>query len=337
MTGTTFGDSFAPIAIATRSGAEESIHHGAGSALAADGTQIASIGDPDVVVFPRSALKPMQADAMVGLGLDLPSRLLAVACASHSGEAVHLDAVREILHRFDFTEAELQNTADRPYGAAARTAARLAGVEPSPLQQNCSGKHAAMLATCRINGWSTDEYLHEDHPLQVAITRRIDELVTGADDGSVAHVGIDGCGAPSHMIFLRGLAQAYARLANSQSAVAAAMAAHPHLVGGTGRDITAWTAVIPGLVVKEGAAGVLAAAMPDGRAVAFKIADGSDLARRAVTVTALRHLGLDDGNAAWDATARAVAVPVLGHGVAVGELRGLDWTRPTSRRARRRT
>ena len=159
-----------PIAVATRSGMDESVHHGAGVALDRDGAVVAAVGDPELVVYPRSCLKPLQAHAMVGIGLELTDAQLAVACASHDGSPMHLDAVRSILARYGLDEADLANTPARPAGAAARAAARAAGVEPSPLQQNCSGKHAAMLATCRVNGWPTDGYLDRDHPLQAAIT-----------------------------------------------------------------------------------------------------------------------------------------------------------------------
>ena len=141
----------------------------------------ASIGDPDLVVYPRSCLKPMQAHAMVAAGLELDDRQLAVACASHDGSPAHLDVVRSILERYDLAESDLRNTPARPYGAAARTAARNAGIEPSALQQNCSGKHAAMLATCRVNGWSIDDYLDQHHPVQTAITNGVEGLdIVGA-------------------------------------------------------------------------------------------------------------------------------------------------------------
>ena len=165
---------FAPIAVATRSGFDESLHYGAGVVLrvgpdlgrnkvAAAGIpqSDAVIGDPMLVVYPRSCLKPMQAHAMTQLGLDLPPDLLAVACASHSGEGPHLEAVQRTLSLAGLNVGDLQNTPTRPYGDAARGVARRAGIEPSALQQNCSGKHAAMLVTCKINGWPIEQYLDQ--------------------------------------------------------------------------------------------------------------------------------------------------------------------------------
>ena len=314
--------SFAPIAVATRSGLDESLHFGAGLVRDGLGAVEASIGDSDTIVYPRSSLKPLQADAMVAVGLDLPADLLAVVCATHSGEAMHLDAVRRTLKMVGLTEADLQNTPARPSGATACDAARRAGIEPSALQQNCSGKHSAMLATCKINGWPIEHYLAIDHPLQLSITAHIAQLIGAA----ITEIGIDGCGAPTHAFALRGLADAFAAVVSADGPVARAMRAHPELVGGTGRDITAWMQAVPGLIAKEGAAGVLAAALPDGRAVAYKIADGSESARQAVMPKAMKLLGVDR-----ETIQRVVAetrVLVMGHGQEVGQLRPLRWLAP---------
>ncbi len=317
---TRFDATVAPIAVATRSGMEESVHHGAGVALDPAGAVVAAVGDPELVVYPRSCLKPLQANAMIGVGLELTDAQLAVACASHDGSRMHLDTVRSILARYGLDESDLANTPARPFGARARAEARSAGVEPSPLQQNCSGKHAAMLATCRVNGWPTDDYLDRDHPVQAAITVGIRSL--GA---VVEHIGVDGCGAPTHAFSLRELAGAFAMVAAPDSVVARAMSSHPELVGGPTRDVTLWMQALPTLVAKEGAAGVMAAAFADGRAVAYKVADGSDTARRAVVPAALRAVGVDVAATAAT-TVERVAVPVLGHGEAVGRLEELEWT-----------
>ena len=325
-------NTFAPIAVATRSGFDESLHHGAGVVLdyrisrddAVDQripNSSAAVGDPMTVVYPRSCLKPMQAYAMTAVGLDLPLDLLAVACASHSGEAAHLDAVKRTLATVGLTVDDLQNTPARPYGADARGAARQAGVEPSALQQNCSGKHAAMLATCKTNDWPIEHYLDQAHPLQQAISAETCRI--GLQDPETMHVGIDGCGAPTHAIPLFGLANAFGWLVSTESAVSRAMQAHPELVGGTGRDVTAWMRAVPGLIAKEGAAGVMAAALPDGRAVAYKIAGGSDAARQAVMPEALRLLGVDAEMI--ERLAQQTAVPVSGGGSTVGQLVGLEW------------
>jgi len=314
---TRFDGLIAPMAVASRNEFDESVHHGAGVTLDAGGTISSVVGDPDLVVYARSSLKPMQAHAMVAVGLELPDALLAVACASHDGSTVHLDAVRSILDRFDLVETDLQNTPTRPSGEAARSAARAAGLGPSALQQNCSGKHAAMLATCRVNGWPIDGYLQHDHPLQLAITAGFETLGC-----TVHHIGVDGCGAPTHALSLRDLAAAFATIATDGTPVAGSMRAEPVMVAGPTRDVTRWMQHVPGLIAKEGAAGVMAAALPDGRALAFKIADGDNVARQAVVPTALRCIGVDIETAPED----LVSHPVMGHGREVGRIRALEWS-----------
>lgn len=315
--------SFASIAVATRSDVDESLHHGAAVVVDPAGVVLASVGDPELLIHPRSALKPFQADAMLAAGLELPHRLLAVVAASHSGEQRHLDAVVEILERHGLEVSDLANTATRPFGADARDAARRAGIEPSSLQQNCSGKHAAMLATCRINGWAIDSYLDPEHPLQELIADHIDSLAA-RDGGAVADIGVDGCGAPTHVMPLVDVARSLGAMFHNGSDVAEAMAAEPAMVGGTGRDVTLWMEAVPGLAAKEGAAGVMVVGLPDGRAGALKIADGNDDVRRAVTPELLRRLGVDVDGLHRTVLDR-VAVPVLGHGMPVGEIRPLPW------------
>jgi L-asparaginase II len=322
--GTRFAtNSFAPIAVATRNGIDESLHHGAGVVIAPDGSIAVSIGDPELAIHPRSALKPFQASAMVGLGLDLPHRLLAVVVASHSGEQQHLDAVGEILDRFDLSVDDLRNTPDRPHGVTAKQVSITSGVDSSRPHQNCSGKHAGMLATCRVNGWAIDSYLDPEHPLQEAITNEIDRL-SGRAGGAVIDIGVDGCGAPTHLMPLIDVARSLSTMFREGSAVVEAMAAAPALVGGTDRDVTLWMEAVPGLAAKEGAAGVMVLGLPDGSAAALKIADGSDLARQAVTVELLRMLGIDvDGG--LSCVRDRVAVQMRGHGTPVGSLEPLAW------------
>ena len=159
----------APLACVVRSGVVESVHHGHVVGLAGGGTAAVVVGDPDVTFFPRSSLKPLQAVAMLRAGLDLSGELLALAAASHSGEADHLDGVRRILAGAELVEGDLQNTPDLPLDPDAAARWRAAGRRPTPLAQNCSGKHAAMLATCRAAGWDIAGYRDPGHPLQRAI------------------------------------------------------------------------------------------------------------------------------------------------------------------------
>jgi L-asparaginase II len=312
-------EAFAPVAITSRSGFDESVHFGAVVALGPSGEIELAVGDPHVALYPRSSNKPLQAVAMVRAGLQLPAELLALVCASHDGTPLHLGGVRRILALSGLTEPALANTPDLPVDVeAARTVLRDGG-GPTPLQMNCSGKHAGMLATCTCNGWPTDVgYLEPDHPVQRAITATIDELA-GEEH---AHIGVDGCGAPAHVISLLGLARAFRTIAGSRDgpcrSVYEAMTTHPEMVGGDRRDVTVLMRGMPGLMAKDGADGVYAAALPDGRAVALKIADGASRARPAVMVAALRALGIDTAP-----VERQLEQPVMGHGHPVGVVRAI--------------
>jgi L-asparaginase II len=313
------GTRAAPLARVVRSGTVESVHHGHLVGVAADGTLALAVGDPTVAFFPRSSLKPVQVVGMVRAGLDLPGELLALAAASHSGEPAHLDGVGRILARAGLTDDDLQNTPGLPLDPDCAARWRAAGRPPARRAQNCSGKHAAMLATCVTAGWDPAGYLHPEHPLQRALRATAEEL-TGVP---VVHVGVDGCGAPLFSTTPLGLARAFARIATAppgtpEERVAAALRAHPWWVAGTGREVTRLAAAVPGIVAKEGAEGVFAAALPDGRAVALKVLDGAARPVAAVAVAALRVLGA--GGAALDAVG---ATPVLGHGAPVGAVEPL--------------
>ena len=302
-----------------RSGVVESVHAGAVVALRADGTVALALGAVDVPVFPRSSNKPLQAVALLDAGWAPPDeQCVALATASHSGFPQHLEVVRRTLSAAGLSEEALGCPPLLPLGEKAAHALLRAGGEASPLTMNCSGKHAAMLATCVANGWTVEGYLARDHPVQQAMETTLGELA----GERVAHVAVDGCGAPQHALTLTGLARAFATLAvggGNERRTAEAMRAHPELVGGPGREVTRLMEGIPGLVAKDGAEGVFAAALPDGRAAAVKIADGANRAAVPALVAALRVLGVSAPVLAELGTA-----PVLGGGVPVGELRPTD-------------
>jgi len=313
-----------PVIVAeiVRSGFVEGHHHGSVVALAADGTPEWSVGEVVEPVLPRSCNKPLQALGMVRAGLDLPPDLLALSCASHSGEPFHLDGVRRILALGGLDESALQTPPDWPLDDAARTAAIRAGEEPSSLAMNCSGKHAAMLLTCVVNGWDTATYRSPDHPLQQAIAGAFAEL-TGEP---VAVTAVDGCGAPLLSTSLTGLARGFRALAvaseGPERRVADAIRAHPAYVSGTTRDELKLLTAIPGAIGKAGAEACYAVALPDGRAYALKVDDGGARARPVVMAEALRRSGVP-AEAGVDAEALddTGRVPVLGAGEPVGEIR----------------
>ena len=311
------------LARVTRGPLVESVHTGHLVVVRPGGEVRLSVGEPDAVVWGRSCLKPLQAVGLVEAGLDLDPRGLALASASHSGEPAHLAVVRDVLADHGLTEADLASTPDVPLGAEAADAWRAAGGGPTSLTQNCSGKHAAMLATCVRAGWPTAGYLDPGHPVQRAAVAAVERL-TGVP---AEHAAVDGCGAALPSTTLRGLARAFGRLAAApagtpEARVADAVRAHPALVGGTGRDVTDLLRAVPGLVAKDGAEGVYAAGLPDGTGIAVKVADGAARPRAAVVAAALTHvLTADGGPGAVPAALGDVGrVVVLGHGTPVGEL-----------------
>jgi L-asparaginase II len=318
MSASPLSDAFVELAVTTRNGHDESVHYGAVVALESDGSVAFALGDAGAVVFPRSSTKPIQATAMVASGLSLPPRLLALVCASHDGRAEHLSTAKEILATAGLTEDALGNTADYPLDPDAQDAAIRAGGVKTALQMNCSGKHSGMLATCVHNGWDLESYLHVDHPLQ----QRITEMVPQLAGEEASFIGVDGCGAPAHALSLTGLARAFrsVALAPSSSAagqVATAIRQHPEMLGGPTRDITLLIQGVPGLMGKDGAEGVFAIALPDGRAIALKISDGANRARPPVMKFALQTLGVDVS--AVDP--RAFDSVIFGHGKPVGSVR----------------
>lgn len=300
-----------------RNGWVESEHRGSVVGLAADGSVAFTIGRPEAPTYPRSSAKPLQGLTMVRHGLDLKDELLALGCASHPGEPFHVDGVRRILAGAGLAPDDLQCAPDLPRHEPSRAAMVVAGTAPAPLYTNCSGKHSAMLATCVRNGWPTATYRDPDHPLQVAIRDTIGDLA----GEPVTKVAVDGCGAPLFGFSLVGLARAFHSVAlgadgTAQHRVRSAMAGYPEWVGGTGSDVARLMRALPGAVAKDGAEGVYAIGLPDGRAVALKIADGTARARNVVMAAALRRLGVPA-----DTLADLAEVPVLGHGEPVGAIR----------------
>jgi L-asparaginase II len=307
-----------------RSGFVESRHHGSLVALAPDGkTQLLSVGDVDSPMFPRSSNKPMQASAVVRLGVveafGLEDRHIALASASHSGEPMHVTVVRDLLARADVPESALACPYDLPLDTESATAILARGGTPSRITHNCSGKHAAFLAACAAHGWPIEGYRDAGHPLQLHVRTVIEELA----DETVVVIGVDGCGAPIFGLSLIGLARAFGRIAtapagSAEDVVAGAIRRQPVLFGGTGRDVTRLLQAVPGLVAKDGAEGVFAAALPDGTSIALKIDDGSFRPRTALMVAALRALGVTGD----EAELAALESPeVLGGGSRVGEVR----------------
>ena len=299
-----------------RSGFVESVHLGTVVVLDPDGGVVHAAGDPDAAVLPRSANKPLQLVGMVRAGLRLDEPDLAVGASSHSGEQPHVRRVRDLLTANKIPESVLVCPPALPLGVEAAHAVLRAGGGPARAYMNCSGKHTAMVLTCVANDWPVSGYADPAHPLQVAVRAAVEDLA-----GPVTAVAVDGCGAPLLGLTLTGLARAFGRLTTAEPgsperAVADAMRAHPDLVGGTGRDVTAVMRAVPGLLAKDGAEGVYAAALSDGSAVAVKVADGTDRARTPLLLDGLGRLGVHA-----EALDGLAAAPVLGGGHPVGSIR----------------
>lgn len=302
------------LAEVVRSGVREGGHRGHAVIVDAEGAVLQSWGDPHAQILPRSANKIAQASAMVRAGLPMADELLALSAASHSGEPFHIDGVRRILG--DIPTDRLQTPADWPWDEEDRCALRVDGLGPTPLYMNCSGKHAAMLVTCAVNGWSLEDYLSPDHPLQQAIAAEIAELA-GEQPWARA---IDGCGAPLLGLTLAGLARTGSRAATAdpvspERRVADAMRDYPEWVAGTRRDATALSAGVPGLLLKEGAEGVYVAGLPDGTGIAMKIEDGTGRARQVVMAAILARVGIDT-----EIIREQSVIPLLGGRERVGEI-----------------
>jgi L-asparaginase II len=299
--------SLVPLVESYRGGTLECVYFGALAVSDTQGRIVASAGDPHWRTFTRSTLKPLQALPFVQgggpqhFGFTLAN--LAMLCASHSGEPMHVEQVDNILAKADVSYHRLQCGCHVPYYADL-------GAWPPPApgsyderNHNCSGKHSGFLAWCAQHGEAVETYLEPAHPLQRAIRRELAAAV-GLEEAQLA-MGIDGCSAPNYAMPLANLARGFARLASgtrdtqfgaSFDALANAMTAHPELVSGTGRNDLAFMQAGRGdWVTKVGAEGVqVVASRSRGQALALKISDGNKLALFAATVEALDQLGWMD-------------------------------------------
>ena len=261
------------LAEVTRGGVVESLHLGHLIILNSDGSTYLSKGSPELSFYPRSAVKSLQASAMLKAGLTVSDEELAIVCASHSGNQIHIDLVTKMLADRGIPLSAMGNASDKPLGEKEKiTWGDKAGTQ---LTQNCSGKHAGMLITCQQNGWDLSTYLEMGHPLQIAIKNEI-ELLAGE---KVSTSTFDGCGAPLFAISLTGLAKTFSTLVKSNDLVykqiVTACTKYPELVAGEGRLTTRMMRSVPGLFMKEGAEGIQVCALSDGRVIAIKIIDGS--------------------------------------------------------------
>jgi L-asparaginase II len=301
------------------------MHDGAVAVVSADGALIASSGDIDQPYFLRSAAKPFQAFVSQECGASLDPLELAITCASHDGEPVHVALVESMLARAGLDETALQCPPSWPLSAAATARHRREGRDQTRRAwNNCSGKHAAWLRACSVQGWPLDGYLAPDHPIQV----RIIDLVNELGGFPVSPVGVDGCGAPVHRTTTRVMALLYARLASLSRLreVLDAMHRYPALVSGNGNGDSS-IAVALNAAAKRGAAGCIGVAIDGRLGVAVKSWDGIQEVADASAIATLAALGELPAVAA-DRLASLARPKVLGGGRVVGELEprvDLQW------------
>jgi len=259
-----------PIRVTVLRGETAESEHRVHAVAVQDGQVVATAGDPDFVTFMRSAAKPIQAMPVARAREDLDDRDLAIASASHLADDDQLAAVRALLAKAPATEDDLECGA----------------FEGSALRHNCSGKHSAMLALCRAEGWPIEGYRLPDHPCQQAGLAEVARLA-GTDE---VRTGIDGCGVVTFALPLTRIAIAFAGV---DGRVADAMRAHPQLIRGPRAVDTVLMQAFPGWVSKGGAEALLCAASPEGLSLALKVEDGAQRALRPALGAFLNELGLD--------------------------------------------
>lgn len=282
----------------------ESVHRGAVCVVDADGATVLSLGDVAQPVFPRSAVKALQALPLVESGAAdhycLADEELAIACGSHGGEPAHVAAVERMLARAGLDAAALECGAHRPSHALSAEALVRAGRAPSALHNNCSGKHAGFLCVARQLGVEHRRYVEPSHQVQRAVKSTIEDLAGVAIEKD--QCAVDGCSVPTWAVPLTNLARAFARFgtgrglsaarAKAASRLRAACERHPFFVAGTGRFATVAMERLPGRAfIKGGAEGVFCCALPDqGLGIAFKCDDGAGRAAEALMAALMLRL-----------------------------------------------
>lgn len=309
-------ESVVELAEVVRSGFVESRHFGLAVALDPDGKQLFAAGEVDSVVLPRSTAKPLQAVGCLVAGAELSEEQTAIAAGSHTGEDRHVTLVDGLLRSAGLDREALGCPPDRPEDEPTRFRLIAEGIGPEKVRMNCSGKHAAMLKATVARGADVSAYLDPASPVQQTISAEIERL-TEATTGIVT---MDSCGTPLLGMPLSGLARAFGRLTTAapgtaERHVAEAMRRHPELVGGKGHQNSEVMRLLPGVIAKGGAEGVIGMAMPDGHAVAVKVIDGSPRATTALALTMLEKCGLD-----VSAAGALMDLTILGGGRPVGRI-----------------
>jgi L-asparaginase II len=289
------------VASVTRNGQIESIHRGHIAVVDASGNLVAFLGDPDYWTYIRSAAKPFQIMSLLKDAVDrdfkFTNKELTVMLASHNGEDIHVRAVDNILKKIGLSADHLRCGFHPPLHEPSAVKLIKQNAQQSPICNNCSGKHAGMLALAAFHSWRLENYLEPSHPVQVGIKRNI-ATFSGLDEEKI-HVGVDGCSAPTFALPIRNMALMYARLAQGEippsKRIFELMAVHPEMIAGTDRFDTDFMKVMDGrMIAKLGAEGIrcLAVGGETPLGIAIKIEDGSTRASAAVILSVLEQLEL---------------------------------------------
>lgn len=303
---------FVEVAVLERAGLIESRHRGIAALTGPDGKLIDHLGVSKRLIYPRSAVKPLQVVAMRRSGLDLVGQELAICAGSHQGTGRHIALVNGILAGVGLDENALQCPPAWPGNPTARAAAET----ESKGAFNCSGKHAGFLAATKAAGWDVSNYLAAEHPMQ----KLVEAVLVEFSGEPILHSTVDGCGAPLHTITVEGLSRAIGKFTFDEPEIANSMLENPWAVG----DDKSPDSVIMehGMVAKLGAEGVFVIGLKSGHGVAVKIADGSLRAAPLVALRLLQRNGLIE-DALYAELCAKLTVKSMGGNQALGELRAL--------------
>ncbi|WP_458122347.1 asparaginase [Paenibacillus sp. Z6-24] len=289
-----------------RGDAMESSHAGSAVVVDAGGHVLYEIGEPHQPIYSRSCMKPVQAIPMILTGTadryELTDREIAVCCASHNGEPMHIETVTGMMSKAGLDLDRLHCGVHAPYSVEAYEQLLLGGRTPEPVHNNCSGKHAGMLLTAQNIGADLSNYTHREHEVQQSVMKQL-SMLSGLQESEIP-TGLDGCGLPTHLLPLEHLALVFARLAapdkmpddtaQAIKRIVHAMFEHPEMIGGTGEFDTVLMQQMKGRVIgKVGAEGVFCMALPkQGLGIAIKIDDGNRRGAYPAAVEILEQLGV---------------------------------------------
>ena len=284
---------FADLAIVTRGNLTESWHKGLAVMTGPDGKVVAHKGPAKRLIYPRSAIKPLQTLAMIRAGMKLSGAELTITSASHRGTDAHLDLVRAVLKHGDLSESDLQC--------------------PDGIRFNCSGKHAGFLLASKINGWETKDYLNPQSPVQRLVVEVLEEF----SGEKILHTTVDGCGAPLHSMTTEGIARAIGKVAQTEPELVDALVANSWAISNKG--VADAVFLDHGFLAKNGAEGVFVVGTREGFGICIKIADGNLRAAPLIAIKLMHENSLlsDDQ---YQEMKKLFSVPSLGGGVPQGEI-----------------